>query len=67
MKLTELEVAELRIQVGYLKKHIDWEFRTGRWPSFDYEPHFLSNMLNILKVDSSDYHLKKQDKRGAWR
>ncbi len=58
-----------RNKVSQLHKNILWEQKRSLMPydSGTYIYPLWNDILDYFKVDFSDGHLKKQDKRGSWR
>ncbi len=59
----------MRNKVQQLHKNILWYQKRSLLP-YDAGTYWFplwSNILDYFKIDFSDGHLKKQDKRGSWR
>lgn len=63
------DIEEIRKAWSEFLHNINWEDKRRCMP-YDWvtygQPHVVK-MCKLLKVDLSDEHLLKQDKRGAWR
>lgn len=71
MEETNLNIEEIRKQIGHMAHQLHWLQSTGKLfapniPDFDYFWKSYVKLLDLAKI-RHDGTIKKQDKRGSWR